>query len=209
MKYYTNERNIKAWFHEALVMTRFGMKGYAVDRAPLAVSSDIEGIGTFKETKDFGVFKDGLHQIVHVKSWQFLDHIPYKEDPIEFIRQSDFSSYDLSNQKQCTFNGDRWVPIDLTFNQKFCPDEITDFDDKYMHDWYSNRIFAVADSEAAVVLIFNGQDVYKYPERKWCTAHTQEMWNFLPIDEVREVWRFDDTDHIRTEPWKHSPLTIY
>lgn len=204
MSFYTEERNIKAWDHEVKALNEFNKHGFDVKRPAVCIASDPSLRQYFKEDRDLIATsrQTGREYIVHVKQFDLLNSIPDgTDDPVQWLQTCDISRYSVTNQKALGKEHERCIPLDLTWETKFRPSDMTDWDDEFIADFYSNRIFAVADTEVRYVFIVHGRRVRKYPPRTWWTGPSPNSWNFIPLNEVNKVWKDTDTEYIRDRPW--------
>jgi hypothetical protein len=204
MAFYTEERNIESWPHEAMVLNEFSKHGWFTTRPALAVAKEKKNRKYFKEKSDgTGTSPlSGKTYHIMVKKFTLLDNIPDNcVDPIQYLQTMDISSKSLSNQRFLGEEGKRNLPIDVIYERKFRDDSTADWDDEFIADFYRDRVFAIADSSVRYIFLVHGAKVRKYPAKAYHTGSSVDYWNYIPLTEVSKVWKSTDTEYIRDMPW--------
>lgn len=204
MSFYTEKRNVEAWTHEALVQNEFNKHGFDSSSNAKCVASDPTLRHLFKEDCDFRATSklSAKEYIVHVKRFDLLNQIPDGiQDPVAWLQSCDISHYSRTNQRAIGEVNSRRIPVDIIWEDKFRPRNLVEWDDEFVEDWYSNRIFAIADERVRYIFIVHGRRVRRYSPVTFWTGPSGNNWNFIPVTEINKVWKDTDQEYVRDTPW--------
>jgi hypothetical protein len=137
-----------------------------------------------------------------IKRCAWLDEIPDNcNDPIGYLQNVKLTD-SLANQRLKGEPGNRYLPIDVVWEDKFKDKELSDWEDTLVYDFYRKRAWVITDFKLRYIFIVGGLKVIKAEPMPYYLRGQGNNWNRVPLNDIKAVIKSTDTNYYRERPWR-------